>query len=153
MRTRDTDVISIASKVAWGFLGIPYKWGGNDPMAGFDCSGFVIEILKSVGMLPRTGDWSAEGLRDYFKGQAVISPVEGCLVFWSNSQGNKVIHVEYALNNYLTIGASGGGGSTVTVQDAIERDAYIKVRPYISRPNVACFRDPFLLRTNPIPVA
>jgi len=28
-----------------------YLWGGDDPLAGFDCSGFVIEILKSVGIL------------------------------------------------------------------------------------------------------
>ena len=40
-----------AYKLAWKYIGKFYKWGGDDP-SGFDCSGFVIEILKSVGILP-----------------------------------------------------------------------------------------------------
>lgn len=38
----------IATKVAWSFIGKWYKWGGDDP-SGFDCSGFVIEILIGYG--------------------------------------------------------------------------------------------------------
>ena len=53
---------SVATKVAWHYLGTPYIWGGDD-FSGFDCSGFVIEILKSVGILPRDGDWTAAMLK------------------------------------------------------------------------------------------
>lgn len=40
---------------ALGFLGVPYKWGGNDAETGVDCSGFVQTIYEqTIGlMLPR----------------------------------------------------------------------------------------------------
>lgn len=37
------------------FTGTPYKWGGNDPNRGIDCSGFVKFLYGKIGMsLPRT---------------------------------------------------------------------------------------------------
>lgn len=133
-----------ATKVAWSFIGTPYIWGGDDPMKGFDCSGFVIEILKSVGSLPRSGDWTAQGLWERFQIHLVHNVYEGCLVFWQNRSRNRVIHVEYAINTDLCIGASGGGSENVTIQDAIDRNAYIKVRPWRSRIRMRGVVDPFL---------
>lgn len=41
---------------AFGFLGIPYVWGGSSPEAGFDCSGFVQYVFRQAAglMLPRS---------------------------------------------------------------------------------------------------
>lgn len=41
---------------AVSLMGIPYKWGGNTPQTGMDCSGFVRYLFKSsLGInLPRT---------------------------------------------------------------------------------------------------
>ena len=133
----------IAETVALSFLGKPYYWGGDDPVRGFDCSGYVIEILKSVGLLPRHGDWTAAGLMAMFKNQSVADAGEGRLVFWENSEG-RIIHVEFCLNGELSIGASGGGSKTITEQAAIDSNAYIKIRPIYSRPRVAGFVDPWL---------
>lgn len=36
-----TDRASDLVVTAMGFLGVPYKWGGNTAETGFDCSGFV----------------------------------------------------------------------------------------------------------------
>jgi cell wall-associated NlpC family hydrolase len=134
---RDLKSLAIATQVAWSFLGLPYKWGGDDPMVGFDCSGYVIEILKSVGILPRRGDWTAQNLHDRFRDSKYSFAEEGMLVFWRRSTPNvppyKIIHVEYCLTRELSIGASGGGGSTITEQDAVEQNAYIKIRPFESR--------------------
>jgi cell wall-associated NlpC family hydrolase len=46
---------------AMGFLGVPYKRGGNSLETGFDCSGFVRAMYQqTIGlMLPRTADQQA----------------------------------------------------------------------------------------------
>jgi cell wall-associated NlpC family hydrolase len=128
-----------AIKVAWSFLGTPYRWGGDDP-TGFDCSGFCIEILKSVGKLPRRGDWTAAMLFDKFSRS--VGPGPGRLVFWKNNRG-RIIHVEFCLDATLSIGASGGGSRTQTPGDAARQNAYVKIRPFASRPGLAGFVDPF----------
>jgi cell wall-associated NlpC family hydrolase len=142
---RDLRSIEIATRVAWSFHGLPYKWGGDDPMRGFDCSGFVVEILKSVGVIGRGTDYTANGLYGLFKDKGFSIAEEGMLVFWHSNSTGKIIHVEYCLDKFLAIGASGGGGSTITMQDAIEQNAYIKVRPFRSRKNIAGILDPFLV--------
>jgi len=131
----------IALKVAWHYLGTPYQWGGDD-FSAFDCSGFMIELLKSVGLLPRKGDWTAQGLYEYFENKRIIVPYEGCLVFWENHSG-RAIHVELCLNDTLSIGASGGGSKTQDRQDAIDQNAYIKIRPFRQRSMIKGFLDPF----------
>lgn len=137
----------LALKIAWGFLGIPYKWGGNDPMAGFDCSGFIVEILKSTGHLARGVDMTADQLFEHYKLKRVSDPYAGCLVFYGDERLlTPVRHVEMCVDTRRSIGASGGGGDTVTVQDAIEADAYIKIRPFRGRGPVRAFCDPFLQR-------
>lgn len=46
---------------AMGFLGVPYKRGGNNAETGFDCSGFVRSIYQqSIGLLlPRKAEQQA----------------------------------------------------------------------------------------------
>jgi len=49
--TSQFSIISAASQ----FLGVPYKYGGNDPKIGIDCSRFVQLVYSDVGIsLPRT---------------------------------------------------------------------------------------------------
>lgn len=118
-------------------LGRPYRWGGDNPMDGFDCSGLVIEILKSVGILPRNGDWTARGLKRLFP--RTDRRAFGVLVFW----GSPAHHVEFLLDAHHSLGASGGTSSTVDLDAAIAADAYIKVRPFATRGGISGFVDPF----------
>lgn len=40
---------------AQSFLGVPYKWGGNDPKRALDCSSFIQQTFKRLGInIPRT---------------------------------------------------------------------------------------------------
>lgn len=156
--------IQLATKVAWSYHNMPYIWGGDDPLRGFDCSGLCISILKSAGQLSRGGDWRAYQLYEMFvnpdpeKFKTVEEcleyihhltfqnekPKEGMLVFWHSRYNNsKIIHVEYCLDDVFAIGASGGGGENLTIQDAIDNNAYVKVRPFRSRKNIYGFVDPF----------
>jgi len=118
----------ILREYAMSFIGKFYSWGGDDP-SGFDCSGFVIELMKAVGKLPRRFDTTAHGLFRKFQEWEVDSPKFGCLVFYWNKSETRVVHVELCLNKELTIGASGGGSKTKTRLDAIRDNAFIKIRP------------------------
>lgn len=141
-------------KIAFSYLGSFYKWGGDDP-SGFDCSGLAVECLQSVGLIGRSNDHTAQSMWDKWRfGLYHIDPknargipvqykaLGGDLVFWANGL-DKIIHVEIVLNDELSIGASGGGSKTLTVQDAIRQNAFIKIRPFLSRPNLAGFIAPY----------
>lgn len=42
------------TRLAMQFLGVRYRWGGNDPRTGLDCSAFVKMIYEQMGIrLPR----------------------------------------------------------------------------------------------------
>ena len=133
--------MSIARQVAMSYLGTWYKWGGDDP-SGFDCSGFINAILKSIGLLDRGTDYTACGLADLFFDNKINILREGHLVFFGKAfspgthgirmlreTGLKITHVEYMLDHFHSIGASGGGSNILTPEDAIKYNAFIKIRP------------------------
>ncbi len=66
---------------AIGFLGIPYRRGGNTAESGFDCSGFVRAIYKeTIGLvLPRSADQQANATQKIDKND--LKP--GDLVFFN----------------------------------------------------------------------
>lgn len=69
---------------AMGFLGVPYKRGGNTAETGFDCSGFVRAVYEqSVGlMLPRKAEQQAAATQRIDKTE--LQP--GDLVFFNTLQ-------------------------------------------------------------------
>jgi len=126
------------------FIGLPYVWGGDDPVAGFDCSGLIVEVLQAVGVIPHNSDFSAATLYDKFEDKAVIRGYAGCLVFWYSSNiHEKITHVEMMIDDFFTVGASGGGSKTLTLADAIRQNAYVKMRPMGYRGDRYLICDPF----------
>ena len=120
----------------------PYLWMGDNPLQGFDCSGLVIEGLRAVGIIDRKADFASFQLAEMWPATTDIKP--GCLVFWK--RGDRIGHVEIVWQRLedgtvLTIGASGGGSKTDGLQDAIDSDAFIKIRPAVQPWAVAV--DPF----------
>ena len=135
----------IALKVAWSHINTPYIWGGDDP-DGMDCSGFVIEVMKSIGKLPRYGDWTAHNL--FLRFLRVGCPVTvqqtaGNLVFFQHKTEDRMVHVEIVLGDGLSIGASGGGSRTTDRATAMESGAYIKVRPWKNDDRATILVNPF----------
>ena len=74
---------------AFALLGTPYRWGGTSPERGFDCSGLVGYVFRSIGIdLPRVSRAMAH------EGTAVADRsalAEGDLVFFGKR--GKVDHV------------------------------------------------------------
>ncbi|MGB4116351.1 MAG: C40 family peptidase [Polaromonas sp.] len=66
---------------AMGFLGVPYKRGGNSVETGFDCSGFVRAMYEqSIGLiLPRRAEQQAAATQNIDKSE--LKP--GDLVFFN----------------------------------------------------------------------
>lgn len=83
------DMGSIAARTAERFVGIPYRWGGNNVVDGMDCSGFVRAVYNLCGLsIPRTS-------RDQFKAGDLVSKenlIDGDLVFFGSSV-DKINHV------------------------------------------------------------
>ena len=103
---------------AMGFLGVPYRRGGNTAENGFDCSGFVRAMFEqTVGLiLPRRAREQAESTQP-------IDPKDlkpGDLVFF-NTMRQKFSHVGIYLGDHKFI-HSPKPGERVRVDDM--RQAY-----------------------------
>jgi cell wall-associated NlpC family hydrolase len=74
---------------AFALLGTPYRWGGTSPEGGFDCSGLVGYVFRTIGIeLPRVSRAMAQ------EGTAIADRgalAEGDLVFFGKR--GKVDHV------------------------------------------------------------
>lgn len=83
-----TQIKSVLQR-AFALLGTPYRWGGTSPDRGFDCSGLVGYVFRSIGVdLPRVSRAMAH------EGIAITDPAtlaEGDLVFFGRR--NRVDHV------------------------------------------------------------
>ena len=115
-------------------LGLPYKWGGNDPMAGFDCSGLMVDVLQTVGKMASSSDSTAHGLSKKYPETDILQP--GVMVYWDWNKDGRIDHVEMVAlvdedGEVYTVGASGGDSRTTNEQTAISADAYVKMRPLV----------------------
>ena len=76
----NTSLVKTVLQRAFSLLGTPYRWGGNSPDSGFDCSGLVGYVFRTIGIdLPRVSRAMAD------EGTKVASRdalAEGDLVFF-----------------------------------------------------------------------
>jgi len=98
---------------AKSFIGTNYKWGGKTKESGYDCSGFVSEVIKSEGLLPNNAIMSSQMLYDYLSssqniqiGNSLIG-AESILFFGESTE--KIKHVAIAFNKDKMIEAGGEG--------------------------------------------
>lgn len=110
-------------------VGVAYKWGGKHPAQGLDCSGLSEILLKSVGQDP-PGFQNAQALFNYLvqpnNGQPTNTIQLGNFIFFGESS-TKITHVAMALDPYRMIEAAGGDHLTVTLEDAIAKNAFVKI--------------------------
>ncbi|HEY3596688.1 MAG TPA: NlpC/P60 family protein [Paraburkholderia sp.] len=93
---------------AMSLVGVPYRWGGNTPESGFDCSGLVrYVVLRSASVnLPRTtADMSSRG--DSIEPDEIAA---GDLIFF-NTTGRPHSHVGIYVGKLRFVNAPSTGGT------------------------------------------
>lgn len=135
---------------AMQFVGVPYKWGGANPIEGLDCSGLVQLILAAAGIDP-PGDQTAQGLYNYFEKYGARNAwAAGALAFFGKDV-NHVTHVAFCINPYQMIEAGGGGSQILTREDAAKHGAFVRMRHIQSRPDLIAVIKPNYARIGLIP--
>lgn len=127
-------------RYAFSLLGLPYRWGGDDPILGFDCSGLVIEILQSAGELPHGFDTTAQGLYNRYASKD-SRPALGTLVFFGRGE-DRITHVGFMIDNFRMIEAGGGNSLTDNSKTAAEQNACVRIRPLSLRRDLIGFGRP-----------
>jgi cell wall-associated NlpC family hydrolase len=99
---------------AIALVGTPYRWGGNTPAGGFDCSGLVDYIYQAAlgRRLPRTSHEMA--VMDGRKVQRMTQLASGDLVFFAIHGG--ISHVGVYVGKGRFVHAPNSGG-TVRLDD------------------------------------
>jgi len=113
------------------FIGTVYRWGGDDPVGGFDCSGLVSEGLRALGWLRWDERLGSGQFADRFHDLVVDDdPLLGDVLCWPG-------HVAVAVDERTMIEAGGGGPSTTTEGEAAKDNAFVRLRPISMRPRPA----------------
>jgi lipoprotein Spr len=135
------DKTAVLHQLIFSWVGTPYKFGGNG-RAGIDCSGLVIELLQSIGILPHGFDTTAEGLRQRWKPVNQIDAKFGDLVFFGKATPAQASHVGMVLGDGLMVEAGGGTSGTLTLDDAVKGNAWVRVRPIANRKDLLGYARP-----------
>ena len=115
---------------AWTFLGVGYHWGGDHRMEGVDCSGYILEVMRGVGL--DIGDKTAQGIFDhfYYDSNVIIGEVDypgrGDLLFFGKND-RKITHIALAYGSGLML-ESGGAGRGATLEDSKKTGAGVRLR-------------------------
>ena len=97
-----SEILANAAK----YLGMPYVWGGeSESEGGFDCSGYIYNVLKDSGY--KVARDTAQGYYNRFKNNEIKAVEASALLFFGKST-SKVTHVAIAIdsiNMYESIGS------------------------------------------------
>jgi hypothetical protein len=139
---------------AMGLVGVPYRWGGNTPDSGFDCSGlvhYVVQRAASVNLPRTTADMSSRG--------ESVEPDEiapGDLIFF-NTTGRPHSHVGIYVGKLRFVNAPSTGGTVrldylTNPYWAKRFDGIRRVAPALSKPTTP-FDAPGYQAAAPAPAA
>jgi cell wall-associated NlpC family hydrolase len=119
-------IVTTASR----YVGAPYRWGGESPRTGFDCSGLTMAVYRINGLdLPRSS-------RQQWKVGISINRHQlrkGDLVFFATRGGSRVSHVGIYTGGDKFLHAPGRGRriQTSSLSSKYYRARYVGARSYL----------------------
>ncbi len=122
------------------YLHTPYLWAGSTSLKGLDCSGFVQDSDRFLGIDP-PGDQTADDLYKHYMMYGKNSKVAdlGFRLFFGKP--HRVIHIALGINDTIMIEAGGGDQVTTSLDQAIKQNARIRLSRIDSRKDlVDCVR-------------
>ena len=137
-------LLKVMKQLALSMLNVPYKWGGDTPIQGLDCSGYALVLLRTIGVIKSRQDMTADMLDNYLMdhgGEETNRCRYGRFVFYGRTETDRATHVMFCLNDFQVIGSAGGGSRTRFLQDAVDQEAYVKILPYDYRGDIIRFVD------------
>lgn len=95
---------------ALGLVGTPYRWGGNTPESGFDCSGLIGFVYREAAgiQLPRT---TREMIQVRAQPVSQTSLKSGDLVFFATGGSRQVNHAGIYVGEGRFVHAPSTGGT------------------------------------------
>ncbi|MEJ5359614.1 MAG: NlpC/P60 family protein [Desulfobacterales bacterium] len=117
-------------RTARRFIGVPYRWGGDSTVTGFDCSGLTRVVYGLNGLeLPRTSgeQWRAGRPRE----RRALE--RGDLVFFATKGGSRVSHVGIYLGgeDFLHAPRPGSHIRVDSLRDDFYRRSFLGGRTYL----------------------
>ncbi|PHN18407.1 C40 family peptidase [Pseudomonas sp. ICMP 460] len=111
---------------ALGLVGTPYRWGGNTPDAGFDCSGLIGFVYRDAAgiSLPRT---TRELIVMRAQDVSEQNLQAGDLLFFATGGGSRVSHAAIYVGEGRFVHAPQTGGTVKldTLAKAYWQNAYL----------------------------
>ena len=117
-------------KTARRYVGVPYRWGGESPRTGFDCSGYTMVVYRLNGLdLPRSSRQQWKFGKQVGRGQLQ----KGDLVFFATNGGRRISHVGiYAGDDkFLHAPRRGRRIQTSALSSPYFRTRYVGARSYL----------------------
>ena len=117
-------------KTARRYVGVPYRWGGESPRTGFDCSGFTMVVYRLNGLdLPRSSRQQWQVGKKISRHQLR----KGDLVFFATAGGRRVSHVGIytGANQFLHAPRRGSRIKTSSLASKYFKSRYLGARSYL----------------------
>jgi cell wall-associated NlpC family hydrolase len=112
------------------FIGVPYRWGGEDRNNGFDCSGLTMVSYRLNGLnLPRNSRMQFKAGRYVAKKQLQ----KGDLVFFATQGGKRVTHVGMYIGrgNFIHAPRTGKNVRVASLSNRFFQRTYVGGRTYL----------------------
>jgi cell wall-associated NlpC family hydrolase len=123
---------------ALGLVGTPYRWGGNTPDSGFDCSGLIGYVYRDAAgiTLPRS---TREMIVIRAPDVKLDQLQSGDLVFFATSGGSQVSHagIYVGEGRFVHAPASGGTVKLDSLNKPYWQKAYLNAKRVIQASDLA----------------